>query len=61
MDLNFICREAILVVHVGMDMSEILTVNVFASSFVLVIPRQILAAEERNVYQPRKVQLLSAG
>ena len=55
MDLNFICREAILVVHVGMDMSEILTVNVFASSFVQVIPRQILAAEERNVYQPRKV------
>ena len=48
-------------VHVGMDMSEILTVNVFVSSFVQVIPRQILAAEERNVYQPRKVQLLSAG
>lgn len=61
MDLNFIFREAILVVHVGMDMSEILTVNVFASSFVQVIPRQILAAEERNVYQPRKEQLLSAG
>ena len=61
MDLNFICREAILVVHVRMDMSEILTVNVFASSFVQVIPRQILAAEERNVYQPRKEQLLSAG